>query len=149
MDNLITRPWGVKALTGLMALQTIGLLTLGLLSGQALLLVIAVFDVLITFALYKGKNWAWALVILANALAVLGSVPVITNFSTIVPTSILQALLSILVLVIALIPTTRSYYKGSTSGKNQLSIGGLGFKIFLGIILLIVLLFSALFFVAA
>ena len=148
MDNLSTRPWGVKALTGLMALQSSMLLILGVLSGQASFLVIAVFAGLITFALYKGKNWAWALLILANALAVLGSLPVITNFSTIVATSILQALLSILVLVIALIPATRSYYKGSTSGKNQLSIGGLGFKIFLGIILLIVILFGALFFVA-
>lgn len=148
MDNLSTRPWGVKALTGLMALQSIMLLTLGLLSGQVSTLVIAGFAGLITFALYKGKNWAWALIILANALAVLGSLPVITNFSTITATSFLQALLSIPVLVIALIPTTRAYYKGSTSGRNQLSIGGLGFKIFLGITLLLVILFGALFFVA-
>ena len=145
MDNLNTRPWGVKALTGLMGLQTVMLLTIGLLSGQASFLVFTVLVGLITFALYKGKNWAWALIILANALAVLGSLPVITNYSTITTTSILQALLSIPVLIIALIPTTRSYYKSSSSGRNQLSIGGLGFKIFLGIILLCVILFGALF----
>jgi hypothetical protein len=142
MEN-INRPLGAKILTALATLNGFLYIGGGLLSGNLIFGLVLGFLLLgIAYALWIGKNWAWSLMVISTVLNILGASSLITKNSPIEVTNLSQAIFGIIGILILFKKDTKGFYNTEASGRNQLSIGGTGFKIFVGIFILIAALLA-------
>ena len=130
MNNLFkvssnkVRPWGAVFITISMLLNTI-LFILGFISNSfnPIIGVFVLFSALVTYGLWVGKNWAWALIIISSVLNLIQITGVQSElFGEADAGRYVLAIPYLLTLVVTFLPKTIAFYKSDKGEVNQLSV---------------------------